>query len=200
MANNIHKFYILTREPSPFGNASSVSTVRRRISRGETKSGTSKLRKYDPVSDSINEEEVKIDKVKLNPGELSEEFLDGATVRWTVTINGREHTVVDKITMKELKLLTTAGFTAGINAYNTISSNVSYRTNIEDFDAAVNPISATFTYAEFITMIQKGRNTQLDFLTEVLFKRNIGLEWTEDSLRNVIAEKVSTNLPLHVTL
>lgn len=198
MANNIHKFYILTREPSPFGNASSVSTVRRRISKGENKAGTSKLRKYDPVSDSVNEEEVKSDKVKLNPGEFSEEFLDGATVRWTVTVNGREYTVVDKITMKELKILT--NFTAGLNAYNTIASNVAYRTNIEDFDDAVNPISATFTYAEFITMIQKGKNTQLDFLTEFLFTRNIGLEWQDDALYTAINTKVSSNLPLHVTL
>ena len=181
MANNLHRFYILTREPSPFGNASSVSTTRSRISKGETKAGTSKLRKYDAINDSVTEQDVKADKVKISPGEFSEEFLDGATVRWTVLVTGTEHTVVDKITMKELKILN--GFTAGQTAWNTLYLNVAYRINIEDFDAAVNPVSATFTYTEFISMIQKGKNTQLDFLTENMAFRNIGLEWDDDALK-----------------
>lgn len=199
MANNLHRFYILTREPSPFGRASSVSTTRSRVSKGETKAGTSKLRKYDAVNDSVTEQDVKADKVKLSPGEFSEEFLDGATVRWTVLVTGTEHTVVDKITLKELKIL--QSFTAGLNAWNTIAVNVSFKANnIEDFDAAVNPISATFTYAEFISMIQKGKNTQLDFLTENIFTRDIGLDWESDALKVAIHAIARANLPLHVQL
>ena len=198
MSTNIHRFYILTREPSPFGAASSVTTIRKRVSKGESETGTLKLTKYNSVNDSVTEQDLKRDKVKLSPGEFSEEFLDGATVRWTVEVNGKEHTVVDKITMKELRILT--GCTAGLNAWDTIAVNVSFKANnIEDFDL-LNPISATFTYAEFINMIHLGKNTQLDFLTENMFVRDIGEDWEDDALRTAIHAIVRGNLPANVSL
>ena len=200
LTSHIHKFYVLTREPSPVGNASTVTTTRRKISKGEIKSGTSPLKKYDSKTDKVKEEQVESNKIQLNPGESNEETLQGATLRWTITHTGVEHTVAEVITFKELQML--RSFSTGLAAYSSIAAIVLYigEDSVGTFDSSLNPISADIEVADFISMIQKNGRTQLNHLFDVIFERNLGTTWEGEPITENLNAFASSNLPPNVTI
>jgi hypothetical protein len=202
MATNTHKFYILTREPSPVGEASSVSITRKKTSKGESEDSTSPKTRYDSTSDTVKEEKVKSKKIKLNPGDKKEESLEGLTVRWTVVHNGKEHTVADMITYKELEILHRTGDSAAVTAYASIAASGQFRaaSAVDDFDASINPVTAVLSYSVFISMIHKGINTQLDFINEVSHKRNIAEDFDSEAHIIAINTWARSNLPTNVTV
>jgi hypothetical protein len=200
LTSHIHKFYVLTREPSPVGNASTVATTRRKISKGEIKSGTSPLKKYDSKTDTVKEEQVESNKIQLNPGESNEETLQGATLRWTMTHTGVEHTVAEVVTFKELQFL--QNFSSGQTAYNSIKDIVVYRKDdtIGSFDDNLNPVLADIEVGNFIAIISKIGKNKLSHLFDVIFERNLSVTWEGEAITENINSFASSNLPPNVTL
>tara|TARA_R110000787_G_C13391986_1_gene442722 strand:+ start:1003 stop:1614 length:612 start_codon:yes stop_codon:yes gene_type:complete len=200
LTSHVHKFYVLTREPSPVGNASTVVTTRRKISKGEIKSGTSPLKKYDSKTDKVKEEQVESNKIQLNPGESKEETLQGATLRWTMTHTGVEHTVAEVITFKELQML--RSFSTGLAAYSSIAEIVRYRKDdtIGSFDDDLNPVLADIEVGSFLSMIQKTGTTQLSHLFDVVFERNLSTNWEGELITKNVHDFALANLPPNVTI
>jgi len=194
---NLHKFYILTREPSPVGSGSSATTKRNKISKGEVKSGTTPVRKYDATSDLVTEEQVENKQVKLSPGKTKTESLQGVVLRWTMTHTGIEHVIAESITLKELHFITNS--TAGATAYNSIQINSKYTPYPEDM---LDVISANIETSDFMSLIQKIEKTQLSHLFQNITKKTYDGTWAEQPIPVAASAwaDIDGNLPPGVTI
>ena len=197
MPTNVHKFYILTREPSPVGAGSSATTKRSKISKGEVKSGTTPVRKYDATSDLVTEEQVENKQVKLSPGKTKTESLQGVVLRWTMTHTGIEHVIAESITLKELSFI--KDIESAQLAYNAIHTNSKYTPYPEDVS---NVVSAIIDVSDFMGLIQKIEKTQLSHLFQNITKKTYAGEWETQPIPVAAATwaGLEGNLPGGVTI
>ena len=186
--SNIHSFHVLTREVSPVGNKT-TTTIRRKISRGKSKPGTTPIRNINPETGLVIEEKIEQNKVQFNPGEMEEETIQGATIRWTMNHNGKDHVVVDTITYKELQILKSVA--SGATAYNSIGAVII----VSDVKDTV--VTQDIEIADFKTLILKANtNSPLFHLTDVVYLDSYALS----ELKANVEAYTAARLPSGVTI
>ena len=186
--SNIHTFHVLTRGVSPFGNKT-TTTIRRKISRGKAKPGTTPIRNINPETGLVIEEKIEQNKIQFNPGETEEEVIEGATIRWTVNHSGRDHVVVDTITYKELQFLNV--ISDGRTAYEAIGLAVEYA------DLKDTIITQEIEIADFKSLIlRENPKSPLYHFTDILYLPT----YTGTDLENIVETFALANLPPGVTI
>ena len=187
---NIHSFHILAREISPVGNKT-TTTIRKNRSRGESKPGTTTIKNINPETGLVAEEKIEQNKVQFHPGDMEEEIIQGATIRWTMNHSGKDHVVVDVITYKELSLLN--HIADGAVAYNNLRAAIYHDSDKNSI------ITAILEIDDFKLLLSPKINHPSSPLSH--FKDLVYLPtYTGTGLEDVVTTYAGGNLPSGVTL